>query len=109
MKNKSKIFFIITIICIIMTVILIGISIYYEHNIFDKALYDTIDTDLDFQEKRISRTEYNKEYNKFDSIDRTFHILHYSPFIVGGISILFLTTGVVFKIKEKGDIKNVKQ
>lgn len=111
-KNKSKIFFIITGICVLLTIVSVclffnwynieqdaywGENGYYGYN-FARLQYD------DYTINRAEFKEIEKEYN---SIEKTRDFFGGSMFVVGGIAIISLITGIILKIKEKGGIKIV--
>ena len=81
MKN-SKIFFILTVIGVIITIILAAISLYYGVKAYDIAGYST-------DNEKVEEAQEKEDLYKYTSI------------VTGGISVVLLTTGAVFKSKEK--------
>ena len=92
MKN-SKIFFIATVIGIIITIVLIAISIYYGGRAYDIAGYTN------------GKSEYHNR--KIDMFSEKEDFYKNCAFVVSGISTVLLITGIVVKIKEKGGIEIV--
>lgn len=86
--KSSKLFFIATVIGIIITIVLISISIYYgvrAYNISGSSTNNEI----------VEETQEKENFYKYLAI------------ISGGISIILLTAGIILKIKEKGGIEIV--
>lgn len=99
-KRLSKIFFILTIIGIIITIIAVGFSIYLSSQSY-KIAGDRVELEWKYNgdEERI-----NKEMNKkLDKLDMLGNIWAVTATITG----VFLGLGIGFKIKEKGGIKIV--
>ena len=95
MKN-SKIFFILTIIGIAITIILSSLSFYY----YNKG-YEMSRNSLYYYEHEY---EFKKEFNQIEEWENVFK---YSATVVGSSSVVFLIVGITLKLKEKGGIKNV--
>ena len=86
--ESSKLFFIATVIGIIITIVLISISIYYRvraYNISGSSTNNEI----------VEETQEKENFYKYLAV------------VSGGISIILLTAGITIKIKEKGGIEIV--
>lgn len=86
--KSSKLFFIATVIGIIITIVLISISIYYgvrAYNISGSSTNNEI----------VEETQEKENFYKYLAV------------VSGGISIILLTAGIILKIKEKGGIEIV--
>ena len=92
MKN-SRVFFILTIIGIIATIILISLSAYH----YNKA----------YEISGMSYEQFLDNKDKMEEATETGNILKYSSIVVGTISSAVLIIGIIFKVKEKGE-KNDK-
>ena len=86
--KSSKLFFIATVIGIIITIVLISISIYYGVRAYN-----------------ISGSSTNNEIVEEAQEKENFY--KYLAVVSGGISIILLTAGIILKIKEKGGIEIV--
>lgn len=87
MKN-SKIFFILAVIGIVITIIMFSISLYYGNKAYELS----------------GKFTYNEPA---DEATETEELFRYISIVTGGISVILLITGTVLKIKEKGGIKIV--
>lgn len=96
--QKSRLFFILTIITITITVILISLSIYYNNQAYDIVGKHTFNKEK--PEELIWEEKYNIANEKAD-------VLKYTSIVIGSISVIFLATGIILKIKEKGGIEIV--
>lgn len=110
--KKVKLFFLLTIIFLIITVVFWGLEVYWSNVLYDvdfgeNGNYGYFLATLDYEDGLISRTEYKeieKEYLKTENI---YHFFKYGKFVVLGFSVIFLATGSILKIKEKGGIEIV--
>lgn len=93
--KKSKIFFILTIIGIVITITFIGFSIYH----YSRAS-ETVGSSWTIEKKE----ELDKKFTYENEKEEFFE---YSAIATGGISGIFLITGIILKVKEKGGIKIV--
>lgn len=105
-KKGIKIFFSLTGVYIILTIICIGLWMYNNHcwyEIFDSNGYD--DARLfreDYKEYAIKYEEYQQELDKSSDRMDLFQIL---AFVTGGLSVIFLIIGIALKVKEKRNTK----
>lgn len=94
--KKSNLFFIFTIIGVAITIVLISSSVYYHNQAYDITLRHTFNKETEGE--LIWEEKYNIASEKAD-------FMKYTSIVIGGISAIFITTGIVFKVKEKGEIK----
>lgn len=111
-KNKSKIFFIITGICILVTIAFVFLFFYWsgvEKDAYsgENGYYGYLLAKMQYDDNIISRTEFKEIEKEYNTVKNTLDFFEYGKFVVGGVAIICLTTGVVLKIKEKGRRKIV--
>lgn len=89
--KKSKLFFILTIITVTITIVLISSSVYYSNKAYDISLKHT------FNKETKGELEWEEKYN---IANEKADFMKYISIVIGSISVAFLTTGIVFKVKE---------
>lgn len=107
--RKSNIFFVLSSIFMILTIICFCFEQYFSKNIVYKEMDKYYYGKLQYESKYplISKAEYEELEDKYKYVDSIDNIIFYSGFAVGGITIVFLILGIIFKIKEKGGIEIV--
>ncbi len=95
-KYKSTRCFIFVVVEIVFLIIFIFLSIYH----YNKADDISKTSSYYLYNNTTLKNEMQSEIEKGDSFK-------YASIIIGGLSIVFLITGIVFKIKEKGGIEIV--
>lgn len=96
--QKSRLFFILTIIAITITVVLVSSSVYYYNKAYDISGKHTFNKETEGE--LLWEEKFNIANEKAD-------FLKYTSIVIGSISVIFLATGIILKIKEKGGIEIV--
>lgn len=96
--KKSNLFFILTIIAITITIVLISLSVYYYNQAYDITSKHTFNKETEGELKWEEKYHIANEKANF---------MKYISIVIGSISAIFLTTGIIFKVKEKGGIEIV--
>lgn len=106
-RNKSKLFFILAIIFIVITVISIGLTIYYNKIFNDIATSnEEYEATLNFYRTGNSK-QIDRIYDQASQMENLSNIFLIVSFCIGGVSVVFVIVGIILKIKEKGGIEIV--
>ena len=105
-KNKSTIFFILTGICVLATIVFVCLFFHWSSVEQDaywgkNGYYGYNLARLNYDDNLISRTEFKEIEKEYNNVANTLDFFGYGMFVVGGVAIIFLATEVVLKIKEK--------
>ncbi len=109
-KKKSKIFFVLAIIGLVITIALSFWHNSYEENTYKEALYDDDNYIALWYDNDVTgklKEEKLQAERKIRKLENTMNTIKYSSWATGGITIIFFVTGIILKIKEKGGIEIV--
>lgn len=108
-KGLAKIFFILTMVGVIITIFLTIFYFYYEDEVFNKNLFseESMFAKENYNYGLITREEYKEIIDNDKKIENRLHSIQYGAWGTSAITVIFLITGIIFKIKEKGGIKIV--
>lgn len=111
-RNKSKLFFILTAIGTVITVMFIILHFYYSKEwdecwIGVDGYYGSNLALINYESGIMNKTEYMKIEEEEKALAEKMEFFCYAGFVVGGISIVLLIISIIFKVKEKGGIKIV--
>lgn len=111
-KNKSKLFFILTGIGILIIILFVGLFCYWnviEEDAYwgNNGYYGYNLARLNYEDNFISRSEFKEVEREYKNIEKTTNFFEYGIFVTGGITVILLITGIALKVKEKGGVKIV--
>lgn len=99
--NKSKIFFVITVILVTIGIVIMAYGINYYNTTYKEGYDEFLMVRQDYEAGYITREKFDSVKNKHNSQIDTRNALRYSPYVIWGIAAVTLTTGIVFKVKER--------
>ena len=110
--KKSKIFFIATVIGLIITIICICIekkmTKEFDNNVWkkDSSVYLKAEVEYEMTGDRTKLNRYEEEQEEMSKLEDKRDILLAVYIVTGGITVIMLVTGIILKIKEKTKNKN---
>ncbi len=105
-KSKFKIFFILTIIFAVLTIISVCLYNHFSDVAVDalwgeNGYYGYFLAELQYEDNLISRDEYKEIEKEYENITNVWAFFEYARYVAGIATVIFLTTGIILKIKEK--------
>lgn len=106
-KTKSKVFFILSVVCLIITIICICISTKMTdefNNInwkSDSGEYYRAQVEYEVSGDRTQLNKYEEKRQKVNNLEDKRDTFFIISIIFGGITVISLTTGIVFTVVEK--------
>lgn len=111
-KKLSKLFFILTSAGVLITIIFLCLFLFWnaaENDAYwgENGYYGYNLARLNYEDNFISLSEFKEVEKEYRSLEKIASYFEYAIFISGGITVIFLITGIALKVKEKGGIKIV--
>lgn len=105
-SNKSKLFFILTAIGTVITVMFIILYFHYSKEWDDcwsgeNGYYGSNLASIEYDKGIMNKTEYMKIEKEENALAARMEFFYYAEFVVGGISIVLLIISIIFKVKER--------
>ncbi len=108
--KKSKIFFIVAVVFLIATIICICIvnnmTNEFDNNVWKKDYNEEYKAEIEYKRTgdRTKLNEIQKEKEEMSKLEHKRDTMFIVSIISGGITVALLSTGIVFKVKEKRGI-----